>query len=88
LEQISEINVPKMNPNIWMPLLQVITQLSQPVLTSRNQNHRACTSGELPRKFATYASGSPRDKGVTTIKFHVRLSPRPLTSALLRWSAF
>src|SRR5438046_9341565 len=53
-----------------MLLLQLITKLSQPVLTSRNQNQRVRTSGELPRELAAYASGSPRDEDVTTVEFH------------------
>src|SRR5438874_9884377 len=74
LGKISEIDGSNLNIKLWMLLLQFITQLGQSFLTSRDQNHRAHMSGDLPGKFAADPGGSSSDESVTIVEFHVSCS--------------
>ena len=56
LPKISEINFSNVNNKLRMLSLQLISQFDQPFITPCDQNHRACTTGELTCKFTTDAS--------------------------------
>src|SRR6266480_4342195 len=74
LSKIREVNFPNVNAKIFMLLLQFMIQLKQLLLTSRDQDHRARTSGELPGEFAADPGGSSSDEDVTAVQLHVSCS--------------
>src|SRR6476646_3101939 len=53
LPKVSEIDFSNVNKKLRMLSLQLISQLDQPFITPRDQNHRTSTTGELTCKFAT-----------------------------------
>src|ERR1043166_5832947 len=70
LTEISEINFSNVDNKPRMLSLQLISQVDQPFITPRDQNHRASTASELTCKFATDPSRSTGDQHITIVEFH------------------
>src|SRR5438445_9148878 len=76
LRFVGKINGANVNVQVWISVQQFLAQISQTFASSRDENNRARTVRELPRKFASDAGRSPRDQRVTTIEVHRMMGGR------------